>query len=163
MTNTPTTTNDTPPATTPPGEANISYTQWVTGTIKASKWYIGDGGFIAQAMQADTLEEATKTGAMISGRDRAGERFRFLNATFADSDLEGIIPLFAVCDVIDPVTGSVEKLSCGGGRVVATLFRACEKEWFPFEAVFQQVDMGDGKKALNLVLAPEQVRSTAKK
>jgi hypothetical protein len=162
MTNTPTTTTAQPPTTSPEASPDLTYVEWVTKQIRDSKWYVGDGGFIAQAMMADTIEEATKTGAMISGRDHPGTRYRWLNATFADSELDGTLPLFAICDVIDPATGAVEKLTVGGARVTATLFRACEKEWFPFEASLESVDMGAGRAALNLVLAPSKVENTKK-
>ena len=109
---------------------------------------------------ADTIEEATKTGEMISGRDAVGVRFRWLGATFADSELDGTLPLFAICDVIDPASGAVEKLTVGGARVTATLFRAAQMEWFPFEAALVSVDLGVGKAALNLELAPTKVENT---
>lgn len=162
MTNTPASTagNSLPEPTT--DGPDMTYTEWVTKEIQRSKWYVGDGGFIAQAMQAETLEEATKNGDMISGRDSAGIRYRWLGATFADSDLPGTLPLFAVCDVVDVDTGAIMKMSVGGARVTATLFRACEKEWFPFEASIESVDMGSGQAALNLVLAPTQATNTKK-
>ena len=121
---------------------------------------MGDGGFIAQAMHANSFAEATQTGEMISAEGRLGDRFRFLNAVFADSDFEGQLPFFAICDVIDAKTGEVAKLTCGGGRVVATLFKACKGEWFPLEASFAAVDLGSGKAALNLVPAPQKVGSS---
>lgn len=162
MTNTPASTagNSLPEPTT--DGPDMTYTEWVTKEIQRSKWYVGAGAFIAQAMNAETIEEATETGDLISGRDSTGIRYRWLSAAFADSELDGALPLFAVCDVIDPATGAVAKLSVGGARVTATLFRACQKEWFPFDASLESVDLGPGLAALNLVLAPTQVTNTKK-
>jgi hypothetical protein len=139
-----------------------TYIQWVTRQIRESKWYVGDGGFVAQAMGAQTLEEATATGDLIPGREREGDVFRFSSATFADSDLDGQLPFYAVCDVIDPASGQLSKWACGGARVVATLFRAAQMDWFPFDASVISVEMGAGKRALNLVLAPTPVKNTSK-
>lgn len=160
MTQTPATTSSQTPAAPAVDGPDMTYTEWVAGQIKRSKWYVGTGAFIAQAMQAETLEEATETGEILSGRDTAGTRYRWLGAQFADSDLEGALPVFAICDVIDPTSGAVAKLAVGGSRVVVTLFRACEKEWFPFDASLESVNLGAGLAALNLVLAPTQVKST---
>lgn len=149
------------PAPTATADPQLSYMEWVAGEIKGSKWYVGDGGFVAQALTAETLEEATATGELTSGRDTAGTRYRFLSATFADSDLDGSLPFYAVCDAVDVETGEVVKWACGGSRVVATLFQASRKDWFPFEAEIAAVNMGDGKNALNLVLSPAKVKSAA--
>jgi hypothetical protein len=124
---------------------------------------VGDGGFIAQAMSAETLEAATETGELWSAQDNIGVVFRFLAAHFADSELDGALPLFAIVDVANTDTGEVGKLSVGGARVVATLFRACEKVWFPFEASFTSVKLDGTRAALNLVIAPTKVTNTAKK
>jgi hypothetical protein len=149
-------------AATPVPEPTMTYVEWLAGEIRTSAYYVGDGGFIAQAMLADTLEEATSTEPMLSADQNTGKPFRFLTATFADSDLDGRLPFFAVCDVIDTTTGERGKLSCGGGRVVATLFRACQRDWFPFEATIEPVSLGAGKNALNIVPAPIKVANKTK-
>lgn len=130
--------------------------------IRNSPVYVGDGGFLAQAMEADTLEEATATGELWSAQDEIGTVFHWLNAKFLDSDLDGTLPFFAICDVVNTDTGEKGQLSVGGARVVATLFRACESNWFPFDASLVTVDVGTGKTALNLVVAPTKVKNTAK-
>ena len=137
-----------------------TYMEWVAQQIRESPWYVGDGGFIAQAMNAETIEAATETGELWKGQAEVGRRFRFLTAVFADSDLDGALPFFAICDVVAEDTGEVGKLSVGGGRVVSTMFRANQKTWFPFVASLAEVDLGSGKAALNLVLAPTKVENT---
>jgi hypothetical protein len=159
MSQTPVTSDPKAATVDPAGVPDLTYIEWVVQQIKESKWYVGDGGFVAQAMGAQTLEEATATGDLIPGREREGDVFRFSSATFADSDLDGQLPFYAVCDVIDPTTGQLAKWACGGARVVATLFRACQMDWFPFDASVISVDMGMGKRALNMVLAPTKVTS----
>lgn len=143
-------------------EPTMSYAEWLTGEIKRSRWYVGDGGFLAQAMTADTLADATANDDMLSARENIGTVFTFVHATFADSDLDGQLPLFVVADVVDQSTGAKCKLSVGGARAVATLFRACQMDWFPFDASFTAVDMGSGKAALNITPAPVKVANKPK-
>lgn len=149
---------DNAPTPVPPS----SYIQAAIAKIRGSIFYVGDGGFIAQAMGAQSLEEATDTPETISGQAHTGERLRFLNARFADSELDGTMPFFAICDVIDDGTGEKRVLTVGGGRVVATLFRAAEMGWFPFDAYLEPIALGGSKEALNLVLAPTRVANTKK-
>jgi hypothetical protein len=161
MAQTPVTTDPKAAAVDTAAAPDLTYMEWVTKQIRDSKWYVGDGGFVAQAMGAQTLEEATATGDLIPGRERVDDVFRFNSATFADSDLDGQLPFYAVCDVIDPASGQLSKWACGGARVVATLFRAAQMDWFPFDASIVEVEMGGGKRALNLVLAPTKVKSAS--
>lgn len=146
------------PAQLPPS----SYIQAAISKIRSSVFYVGDGGFIAQAMGAQSLEEATETGETWSGQAHTGQRFRFLDARFADSDLDGRMPFFALCNVVDDKSGEKGLLTVGGGRVVATLFRAAEMGWFPFDAYLEPIALGGSKEALNLVLAPTRVANTKK-
>lgn len=136
-----------------------SFVENLTGQIKASPWYAGPSAFLLQAMTATSLEQATETGELVSARDNTGVRFRFIDATFCDSDLEGQLPFYAICNAIGSTDGAACKVSVGGARVLAILFRACEMDWFPFDAEFESINLGSGMNALNLVLAPQQVQS----
>lgn len=158
---TPTTPAETAPV--PPGPS--SYTDRIIAAIRNSPVYVGDGGFLAQAMEADTIEDATATDELWRGRDEIGTVFHWLSAKFLDSDpdLDGTLPFFAICEVVNTATGEKGAMSVGGARVVATLFRACEANWFPFDASLANVDLGSGKAALNLVVAPRKVTNTKDK
>ncbi|HET9247717.1 MAG TPA: hypothetical protein VFO15_18075 [Xanthobacteraceae bacterium] len=109
------------------------------------------------------MEEATATGEMWSAQDNTEAVFQFNGVRFADSDLEGALPFFAICDVVNAGTGETGKLSCGGARVVATLYRAAEAGWFPFTAKFVSVKLDGTRAALNLVVVPTKVKNTATK
>lgn len=137
-----------------------TYTETVIDKIRNSPVYVGDGGFIAQAMEADTIEEATQTGELWRAQDYLGNVFVWQTARFADSDLDGTLPFFAICDVVNTSTGEKGQLSVGGARVIATLFRACEANWFPFDASLEEVQLSGAKAALNLVVAPAKVKNT---
>lgn len=153
----------TTPATPAPVEPTKrdAFVAAVAQRIAASDFYVGTAGFIAQALLADTLEAATDTEDLWNAENHLGERLTFLGATFADSDLPGTLPFYAVIDVRDATTGDVAKMACGGDRVVATLFRACEMGWFPFDAYIVAIPLEKGKQAFNLQLAPKQVENTA--
>jgi hypothetical protein len=150
------------PASNGDGAPKVTYMEWVAEQIRASPWYVGDGGFIAQAMNAETIEAATETGELWKGQDSTGTTYRWLSAVFADSDLEGALPFFIIADVVDTETGEVGKMTCGGARVIATMFRANQKAWFPFEASLVEVDLGGARAALNLVVAPKKVKNETK-
>lgn len=122
--------------------------------------YVGKGAFLAQALNAATLEEATNIGEVISGKEHRNERIRFMDVQFLESDpeLDSTIPLFALATVVREMGDGVEeKLSCGADHVLGTLIAAKEKGWFPFDAEIVGVDLGPGRQALNLRLAPRKV------
>jgi hypothetical protein len=136
--------------------------QAVIDRASATGRYSSVNAFLAQALNADTIEAATDIGEVIQGKEHLNERIKFLDVVFLDSDpeLEGDIPIFAVCTVAREMEGGViEKLSCGAGHVVGVLIRAAEMGWFPFDAQLVSVGLGAGRKAINLVLAPERVES----
>lgn len=109
------------------------------------------------------MEEATATGEMWDGQGHTEIPFVFHNARFADSDLDGALPFFIISDVTNAETGEQGKLSCGGARVVATAFRACEAGWFPFTCKLVSVKLDGTRAALNMVVVPTKVKSTSGK
>jgi len=127
---------------------------------RATGHYAGGAVFLLQALGADTLEEATDIGTVLSARDNVlGERLRILGVTFLDSDpeLESPLPLFAVIDCFREMTGERVKVSCGAAHVLGVLIRACELDWFPFDAELVSVPLGKATAAINLQLAPQRV------
>lgn len=144
-------------ATTAPLSPEIAA---IVGRAKATGQYVGGASFVMQALDAATLEEATDIGAVISGKEHVGERIQFRGVQFLDSDpeLEGDIPLFALCDIVrEAGDGVVEKMSIGAGHVLGLMIRACEMDWFPFDAELVPVPLGKGRTAINLKLAPRKV------
>lgn len=124
--------------------------------------YGGGNAFMMQALNAASLEEATDIGTVVSARDHLNERMRFIDVQFLDSDpsLESPVPIFAVATVAREMNdGVIEKLSCGAGHVLGVLIMACEKNLFPFDAELVSVDLGGGRKAINLQLAPTRVKA----
>jgi hypothetical protein len=147
-----------------PQTSTDRFVQTVMQRAENTGRYVGGSGMIMQALGAATIEEATEIGAVYPAADFVGSRLKFIGVTFMDSDptLEARIPLFALADVVrDNGDGTVEKLSCGAEHVLGVLIRACELEWFPFDGVIESVDLGSGRKALNLTLAPTKVASTS--
>lgn len=117
-----------------------------------------------QALGADTLEAATEIGQVFPAANYVGGRLKFVNVSFMDSDptLDSRIPIFALVDVVrDNGDGTVELMSCGAEHVLGVLIRACEMDWFPFDGILEEVDLGSGRKAINLTLAPGRVENTA--
>lgn len=138
------------------------YEQAIIDRAAATGHYGGGNAFLMQALQANTIEEATEILGVISGKEHLNERIRYVGCQFVDSDpdLHSDIPIFAVCDVVREMgDGVVEKMSIGAGHVVGVLIRACELDWFPFDAELVSVDLGGGRKAINLQLAPTRVES----
>jgi hypothetical protein len=125
--------------------------------------YGGGNAFLMQALGANTIEEATEIGTVISGKEHLSERIRYTDVMFLDSDpdLHSDIPIFAVCTVVREMgDGVAEKMSIGAGHVVGVLIRAAELDWFPFDAELVSVDLGGGRKAINLQLAPTRVENS---
>lgn len=137
------------------------FVQAIGDRIVQTGKYAGASGFLGQALSAESLAEATATEDLLAADQHLGERFTFQGCVFADSELDGQLPFFAIIDVVQHDTGAVTKMACGGTRVVATLLRATEMGWFPFDASIESVPLGNGKSALNLVLAPAKVTNTA--
>lgn len=134
--------------------------QQIVDRAKRTGRYVGGASFVFQALDAATIEEATAIGAVISGREHVGERIKFLDVSFLDSDakLESPIPVFALASVVrEAGDGVVEKMSCGAGHVLGVLIRAAEQDWFPFDGELVSVPLGGGMAALNLQLAPRKV------
>lgn len=157
MTQVPATTSDPQlPATTLAG----AITERVGQRIIATGRYVGGSAILLQALNAATLEEATNIGTLLSGKDHTGERIRFLDVQFADSDpaLDSKLPWYAIADVvIEGRDGETERLGCGAEHVVGVLLRAAELDLFPFDAYLEGKDLGGGMQALNLSLAPTRV------
>lgn len=127
---------------------------------RATGHYGGGPVFMLQALGADTLEAATEIGEVVSVRDNLlGERLHIIDVTFLDGDdeLDAQVPIFAVIDCFREMTGEQIKATCGAEHVVGVLIRACEMDWFPFDAEIVSVKLGSGKAALNLKLAPTRV------
>ena len=125
--------------------------------------YGGGDAFLIQALNAATLEEATEIIAAISGKEHLNERIRFDGVTFLDSDpdLDSALPIFALCDVHREMgDGTAEKLSIGASQPMGVLIRAAESGWFPFDGELVSVDLGGGRKAINLQLSPTRVDNT---
>lgn len=132
----------------------------ITARIMATGRYVGGAAFLMQALNAATIEEATNIGSVIQGAEHLGERIRFFDVQFLDSDpeLDAMVPYFAVCDVVREMgDGTHEKLSTGAGHVLGVLIAACEQGWFPFDGELVSAPIGAGKKAINLSLAPRRV------
>ncbi len=111
--------------------------------------------FLVQALNAESLDQATRIEDVIQGKEHLGEVMTYLDCVFLDSDpeIETDIPIYAVVTVARPLEGGiVQKMSCGAGHVVGVLIRACEKAWFPFDAELVSVALGAGRKAINLQL-----------
>lgn len=139
---------------------HTQYEQAIIDRANATGHYGGGNAFLLQALNADSLEEATEIGTVISGKEHLNERIRYVGCVFMDSDpdLHSDIPIFAVCDVVREMgDGVAEKMSIGAGHVIGVLIRACELDWFPFDAELVSVDLGGGRKAINLQLAPTRV------
>lgn len=120
--------------------------------------------FLLKALDAMTLEEATDTGTVLGARDNVlGERLRMTDVTFLDSDpeLESPVPIFAVIDCFRELDGTQVKVSCGAEQVIGVLIRACEMDWFPFDAELYSVSLGKTRNAINLRLAPQRVDTIA--
>lgn len=154
------------PSTTSNGSGEVAAlradVQAVIDRAAATGRYSSINPFMTQALNADTIEEATEIGEVIQGGDHLNERIRYLDVMFLDSDpeLESDVPIFAVCTVIREMgDGTRERMSIGAGHVVGVLMRAAEKDWFPFDAQLVSNGLGAGRKAINLVLAPERVES----
>lgn len=144
-------------ATTAPTDQVVAE---IVARAHATGRYVGGAAFIMQALDANTLEEATEIGEVINGGDHLNERIRFIDVQFLDSDpeLEALVPLFALCKVVREMGGgTVEKLSIGAGHVLGVLIRACELDLFPFDGELVSVGLGAGRKAINLQLAPRKV------
>jgi hypothetical protein len=136
--------------------------QKVIDRASATGRYSSVNVFMAQALNADSLEQATDIADVIPGSEHLNERIRFIDVAFLDSDpeLESDIPIFAVCTVAREMNGGIiEKMSIGAGHVVGVLIRAAEMEWFPFDAELVSAGLGAGRKAINLQLAPERVKA----
>lgn len=159
MTQVPATTNNGALETTPAMNPAIAE---VVARAQRTGHYVGGASFVMQALDAATLEEATNIGTVLSGKEMTGQRIKFLGASFLDSDpeLDGDIPLFALCDVVPEMgDGEVVKMSIGAGHVVGLMIRAHEMGWFPFDAELVAVPLGKGKTAINLQLAPRKVEA----
>lgn len=120
---------------------------------------------MVQALNADTLEDAMRVGEVISGRDYPDQRIRFNSVLFIDSDpsLEAKIPFYALLDVVlDDNSGEVRRMAIGAEQPLGVFIRAAEQGWFPFEGRFEIVDLGQGKKAVNLVPVPAKVTNVAR-
>jgi hypothetical protein len=136
--------------------------QAVVDRASATGKYSSVNAFLAQALNADTIEQATEVGEVIQAADHLNERIRYMDVVFLDSDpeLESDIPIFAVCTVVREMGDGVqEKMTCGAGHVVGVLIRAAEKGWFPFDAELVSVGLGAGRKAINLQLSPQRVET----
>jgi hypothetical protein len=135
-------------------------TQAIVNRAVSTGHYGGGTAFLLQALSAETIEQATTIGTVLSAKDDVlGERLRIMDVTFIDSDpdLESPIPLFAVIDCVREMSGERVKVSCGASHVLGVLIRACEMDWFPFDAELVSVGLGAGRKAINLNLAPTRV------
>lgn len=115
---------------------------------------------IASILEADTLTDALTLSAGWAAKDNLGHVYVFQSARFADSDLPGALPFYAIADVVDSETGEQGRVTVGGDSVVAALFRCAERGEFPFSAKVEAVDLGNSKTAFNLVLAPTKVKNT---
>lgn len=134
--------------------------QLVVDRATATGRYAGENPFLIQALNADSLAEATDIGAVIAGKDHLNERMRYVDVAFLDSDpeLDSEVPIYAVCTVIREMgDGVAEKMSIGAAHVVGVLIRAAEMDWFPFDAELVTVPLSAGRKAINLQLAPTKV------
>ena len=128
--------------------------------IMATGRYMPTAVFLMRALNADTIEEATDIGEVVSvSKYLVGERLRIIDVTFLDSDpdLESTIPWFAVFDCYRELSGERIKAECGAEHPLGVLIRACELDWFPFDAEFVPVPISATKTALNLKLAPRRV------
>lgn len=128
--------------------------------VKATGRYGSAGVFLLKALDAQTIEEATDTGQVLGAKENVlGERLRMTGVTFLDSDpeLESTVPIFAVIDCFRELDGTQVKVSCGAEQVLGVLIRACEMDWFPFDAELYSVSLGKAKNAINLRLAPQRV------
>lgn len=159
MTQTPATTNNGAVEVAPALSPEIAA---IVGRAKETGHYVGGASFVMQALDAATLEEATNIGTVLSGKETTDQRIKFMGASFLDSDpeLEGDLPLFALCDVVlEGGDGEMVKMSIGAGHVVGMMIRAHEMGWFPFDAELVSVPLGKGKNAINLRLAPRKVEA----
>lgn len=159
MANTPATNNGNSDAALVPRNPAIDE---VVARAQRTGHYVGGASFVMQALDAVTIEEATNIGTVLSGKEMTGQRLKFLGCSFLDSDpeLDGDIPLFALCDVVpERGDGEVVKMSIGAGHVVGLMIRAHEMGWFPFDAELVPVPLGKGKTAINLQLAPRRVEA----
>lgn len=151
--------SQTPATTSEPSAGEIAAlskdVQLVIERATATGRYSSVNPFLVQALNADTPEQATRIDEVIQGKEHLNEVIKFLDAVFLDSDpeLESDIPIYAVCTVTREMNGGVvEKMSVGAGHVIGFLIRACEKDWFPFDAELVTVGLGAGRKAINLQL-----------
>ncbi len=136
--------------------------QLVIDRVAATGRYSSVNPFLVQALNADTIEAATRIDDVIQGGDHLNEVMTYLDVTFLDSDpeLESDLPIYAVCTVGRPLEGGiVQKMSVGAGHVVGVLIRATEKDWFPFDAELTSVALGAGRKAINLNVVHDAPKS----
>jgi hypothetical protein len=128
----------------------------------ATGHYGSGDAFLMAALDASTIEEATTITEAISGKEHLNERIRYVDVTFLDGDpsLDSALPIFELCDVVREMgDGVAEKMSIGAAQPMGVLIRAAEQGWFPFDAELVSHDLGGGKKAINLQLAPQRVES----
>lgn len=139
------------------------FVEQLSRRLMATGAYSPGNALMVQALSADTLEEAMQVGDVISGRDYPDMRIRFLSVLFTDSDptLDARIPYYALLNVVlDDGTGETRRMAIGAEQPLGVFIRAVEQGWFPFEGKFEIVDLGQGKKAVNLVPVPVKVPST---
>jgi len=132
----------------------------IIARVRATGRYGSASVFLLKALDAQSIEEATDTGQVLGAKENVlGERLRMTNVTFLDSDpeLESTVPIFAVIDCFREMTGEAVKVSCGAEQVLGVLIRACEMDWFPFDAELYSVSLGKARNAINLRLAPTRV------
>src|SRR5690348_5565314 len=138
--------------------------QLVMDRVIATGRYSSVNPFLVQAMNADSLEAATRIEDVIQGKEHLNEVMTYLDVVFLDSDptLESDLPIYAVCTVARPLEGGiVQKMSVGAGHVVGVLIRAAEMGWFPFDAELVSVKLDGTRKAINLQVAPRQADKPA--